>query len=47
VKLMQRGRFQDAVAVREFERAAQMDSLNTVAAEYLRALRSRTGSRER
>lgn len=71
VKLMQRGRFQDAVvtydalgaldprgparaiagageahlmlghravAVREFGRAAQMDTLNTVASEYLRAL---------
>jgi polyisoprenoid-binding protein YceI len=80
VKLMQRGRFQDAVlvfeslaalapriapqaiagaaeahlmlghravAVREFERVAQMDSLNTVAAEYLRALGARSGSRER
>ena len=29
------------VAVRGFERAAAMDSLNTVAAEYLRVLRGK------
>jgi hypothetical protein len=31
------------VAVREFQRAAQMDTLNTVAFEYLRALGTAAG----